>query len=666
MGTPTPKATSAVHDNVDGIDTQRRDASDAEGDGPAADDARTGPDDTGTGGAVSAGRRWWAPSRVDVIAALSLVGMALFIVSPLWFHLDHELHEDPQDQAFFEWMMAHGARVVTDIVNPFISQRMNAPTGVNLMANTSVLAVSIPLAPVTLLFGPHVAFNTFLTLALTATALSWYFVLSRCFFPSRAAAWLGALFASFAPSMVSHAGGHPNIISQFLVPVIIWRTLRLREPGRAVRNGLLLAFFLIWQAFINLEVLFMTAVGLGVFCATVVIARREYRREIVPFLRALAVTAVVTGLVLAYPVYILFRGPYAYDGLPLSVRAFGADLGSFVAYARRSIAGSEATAAPLTQNASEENAFFGWGLVILFFVLLAWLRRNAVVIGLGVVALLFAIMSLGPQVKLNGQWTGVPSLWMVLQNLPVLHSAVPTRWALAIAPVVAILLALGVERGLALARKHPTHRRPILATLVTVLAMALVPLTPTPLLMRPMAPVPEFVLSGEWRKYVDDKHSVVSLPVADSTYPDPLRWSAFTGHDMRIARGYFLGPQNDPKDPTNRTALFTAPYRSTSYYFSQIRNRRTVNDVDNQRRKITLGDLRYWKASVVVLAPQRRDFYMKETMTRILGFEPQWVKGVWLWDVRHLVDNKQATLVAADDAVPAAPAPPVGPVTPPR
>ena len=143
-----------------------------------------------------------------------------------------------------------------------------------MMANTSVLAVSLPMTPITLMFGTHVAFNVFLTLALAVTGISWYLVLSRIFVASRLAAWVGALFATFAPSMVSHAGGHPNIVSQFLVPLIIWRTLALRH-GKPLRSGLILGGLLIWQAFINLEILFMTAVGLGIFCLVLGISRRR-------------------------------------------------------------------------------------------------------------------------------------------------------------------------------------------------------------------------------------------------------------------------------------------------------------------------------------------------------------------------------------------------------
>jgi hypothetical protein len=41
---------------------------------------------------------------------------------------------------------------------------------------------------------------------------------------------------------------------------------------------------------------------------------------------------------------------------------------------------------------------------------------------------------------------------------------------------------------------------------------------------------------------VDDNHAVVALPLPDSSYPDPLRWTAVTGQDMRIAGAYACCP----------------------------------------------------------------------------------------------------------------------------
>ena len=63
-------------------------------------------------------------------------------------------------------------------------------------------------------------------------------------------------------------------------------------------------------------------------------------------------------------------------------------------------------------------------------------RRSVAVRALGAIAILFTALSLGPNVVLNGVDTGVPGIWAVLHSVPVLNSAVPTRWAMAIAPVV--------------------------------------------------------------------------------------------------------------------------------------------------------------------------------------------------------------------------------------
>ena len=593
-------------------------------------------------------RLWRRLNWRDVLATATFIAVSLYLTAPLWLNLDHVSATDPQDQAFFEWMLAHGARVISDGAYPFFSDRMNYPDGVNMMANTSVLAVSLPLSPVTLLFGPHVAFNVFLTLALSLTGISWYFVLSRQFVRSRLAAWVGALFCTFAPSMVSHAGGHPNIVSQFLVPLIIWRTLQLRA-GRPVRNGLILAGLLIWQAFINLEILFMTAVGLGVFCAIMAISRRkQHRGEARAFLRGLLVAGSVTVAVLAYPLSVQFLGPQSYHGLPQFVRNFGADLGSFTAYSSRSVAGNSVLAERLAQNAQEENAFFGWGLVILFFGLIVWMRRTVAAVSLGVVALLFAAMSLGPRIFLNGLNTGVPGIWSVMHSVPVLNSAVPTRWAMAIAPAVGIVLALGVQRAIDFVKAQPSARGPVRVAMITAVAMALVPLVPTPLKTSPMAPIPQFVTSGAWKQYVDDNHTVVTLPLPDSGYPDPLRWSAMTGQDMRIAGAYALLPNQNPLNPADHTAIFSPPWRPTSGLMASIKQGNPVPEITDARREMTLADLRYWKAGVIVLTPQIRDIEMLRVMTDLLGFDPTWNGGAWVWDVRHLVDDPDAVLTGPD------------------
>jgi hypothetical protein len=178
--------------------------------------------------------------------------------------------------------------------------------------------------------------------------------------------------------------------------------------------------------------------------------------------------------------------------------------------------------------------------------------------------------------------------------------------------------------------------------------MALVPLAPTPVQSTPMAPIPTFVTSGAWKPYVADGHSVVTLPLPSSGYPAPLRWSAMTGLDMQIAGAYALLPTESAVNPDDHSATFGPPWRPTSGLMESIKEGNPIPEITDTRREMTLADLRYWKAGVIVLAPQTRDIEMLRAMTEMLGFEPTWNGGAWIWDVRELVDNPNAVLTGPD------------------
>ncbi|RSM45303.1 hypothetical protein DMB66_51285 [Actinoplanes sp. ATCC 53533] len=565
-----------------------------------------------------------------------MTGMAFAVTGRLWLNPDNGLAENPPDEAFLEWMLAHGARVVTRGSDPFFSLSQNYPDGVNMMANTSVLGISLPLAPLTLLLGPHIAFVIFLTGALAATGVCWFAVMSRGFRLSPQSSAVGAGFIAYAPSAVSHAQGHPNIVAQFLVPLLILATFRLCRPGRWVRGGVRLAALVVWQAFINLEVLLLTATGLALFCAAMMVRCPTLRRSAATFARGLGVAALVVGVVLAYPLHLLFRGPQSYQGLPSHIRAMGTDPGAFVALGRQSLGGDPVSAAGLAQNAAEENTFLGWGLVLLAAAIVVWLRRRPQVIALAWVAGVAAVLSLGTRIA----GTGIPTPWAGLQQVPILESVVPTRWGMLLAPVIGILLAVACQRvWTARATADPHLREPITVALTTILAMALIPLTPTALPTAPKDPTPGFISAGLWRDYLGEDRSLVTLPLPDNRYPDPIRWSASAGPSLRIARGYFLGPS---EESGTGPASFSAPTRPTDVYFARLRyGGPPALFTSELGRADLLDDLRYWRAGVIVVARQPNDGLLRDAMTRLLSRDAVWVAGVWIWDVRDLTDSKE-------------------------
>lgn len=580
--------------------------------------------------------------RWDLGAVLGFVAGAGYLTSRLWRDLPRVRGTNAPDQAQFEWMLAHGARVVRHLDYPFASAQMNAPDGVNLMANTSILGLSVPMSPLTLTLGPHTTFAVLLTVAYAATGIAWYYVLSRHVVASPGAAVLGAAFCTFAPGMVSHGNGHPNIVAQFLVPLIVWRALTLGRSGRPFREGTTLGVLVTWQAFINEEVLLLTAVGVACFIAIVGLFRRAYRRRILPFLAAGGVAALVAGALLAYPLWVQFRGPGTYHGLSANIQQYGANLASYPAFSQLSWAGSARTVRGLAQNPTEENAFLGWPSLLLVGAVITYLSRRLAALAVAATGALFAVCSLGPVVKWRS--TGLGSgPWAALNSLPILDTVVPTRFALATVPVTGVLLAMGWDQWRRQGRLEVTSafgrsvRYASYALVPAAFAAALLPAAPRPLPVVHRAETPALLVNGRLDEYVTGHRSVVFVPPPQSRYPDPLAWAAQAGLGFRISRGYFLGPATGSDEPDGpKHSIFSAPPRPTSSLLMAVHDRRWNPKITEKMRDQAVADLRYWRAGAIVLVPGRSTGPLLRTTTGLLGTAPQWMDGAWLWDVRDL------------------------------
>src|SRR4029079_644505 len=118
-----------------------------------------------------------------------------------------------------------------------VTDRLNAPDGVNLMSNASHILHGVLMAPVTVLFGPGVSFAVLVALNLAATATGWYLLFARELRLHRGAAMVGGIFTGFAPGMIAQSNSHLHMPAQWLVPPIVWFVLRLtraRTPRQIV------------------------------------------------------------------------------------------------------------------------------------------------------------------------------------------------------------------------------------------------------------------------------------------------------------------------------------------------------------------------------------------------------------------------------------------------
>lgn len=580
--------------------------------------------------------------RFDLLAVVASLSLAIWVTSGLWRDPNGRvLQVNSSDQTFFEWLLAYGAHAVTHGENPLFTNLVNVPDGVNLAVNTSVTVYAVVFAPLTYLIGPSATFLVVLTLNLAATALAWYWLLTRKFLRSPLAALVGGLFIGFSPGLVSHANAHLNWTAGWLVPLLVWRVLRLREPGRWLRNGLMLGLLVAVAFSIAAEGLFFTALACGVFLGTWVLTpgrRAEVRAALGPFLRGLSAAAVTASVLLAYPLWMHFLGAQRFTGTGFDPRIHAEDLLAYPAFPQRSLAGVAGLGTSLAPNPTEENSFLGVPLLLLTVACLVLLWRHAgpgrraTLRALMVTAGVFTVLSWGPRVKIAGEITDVPLPYALLADLPVFNAALPARLALVVTTVVGIVLAFTLDDLLVRSRQPAT----VPPGWTVAFALALLPLLPAPLLTVAREPIPTFITSGTWREYVPPGGVLATVPLTLDLTPDGQRWQAYAlsrrQGEFAIPSGFFLGPGG----PNGRGKIGPVP-RFLDGLLLAVAKTGTVPEVTDDDRSAARADLRHWQVDALVLADEVHgakwpvdEAALLEVTTKLLG-PPERVGDVWLW-----------------------------------
>lgn len=531
----------------------------------------------------------------DLIASGIYLVLAVFVYARLWGNLDRGyLVDGGQDQQQWEFFFAVTARSVVHLDNPLYTTLLNHPDGVNLMANTAMLGLGVPLTPVTLAFGPTVTWALVLTGGLAGSAIAWYWLISRHVVSSRVAAGIGAGFCGFAPAIISHANAHPNFVVLGIIPLILIRLIKLRTR----RDGVILGLLVAYQIFIGEEVLLLATTGLCIFGAAYAVMQPKHAlaaaRKAAP---TVVLGAGVAVMLVGLPLVWQFFGPQSYHSLLHG--PVGNPLGAFTTFSTQSLAGGDAAA--LSLNPTEENAFFGWPLIVVATVAAASLWQRPLVRALTVTGFGAAVLSLG-----------APGPWEWLARLPLYESVLESRMAMVCIPPIGILLALWVDR------------LPVVGLVATV--AALLPIVPTPLEVADRPEVPAFFADGTWRQHVRPGRTVVPAPPPDPGDASSMNWQLAAGLGFSLPEGYFVGPWGPTKQ-----GMYGAEQRPTSVMLHQIRNGEDPPAIGAHQVR---ADLEYWRADAVVLAPQPRQEELRAALDALLGPGRQ-TGGVWVWDVRE-------------------------------
>jgi hypothetical protein len=532
-------------------------------------------------------------------AGLAVVGCyllgALLVTWRLWLEPASRIAAgNLNDADLFAWYLRYAATAVSHGGLPdLVTTAMNAPVGVSMMWNTSLLLPGVLLTPVTLMLGPQVSLTIMTTAGFAGSASALFWVLRRWQVSTSAAALAGAIYG-FSPALVTSAVGHYNLQFAILPPLIVdaglrvavgvpdrpvaapapawwtsrvpasWWTSRVPAP---VRGGTWLGVLAAAELFVSEELTLICAItGLLLVAALAASRPRVALLRLGPAVAGLTV-AVAVGLALAgHALWAQFHGALVQHGPLFPLDYYVNDVTGFVtpsSYLLMHTAGTVAAAARYQGGATEYLAYLGWPLIIAVALaaVACWRRPAGRAVALTLVVL--GIFSLGGHL-LNGGTTNpaVTLPWHWLEEHQLFSSVLPDRLSIAVDAVAAVLLALGVDA----VRERMVPATPVAGRLVVAAAvLACLPLVPRPLPAARTTPLPPGWSATFAALALPAGARVLAVPVPTNLLTAVMRWQADTGQPTSIVGGYFIGPGAGGQPYLNGTGV-----RPTAWYLDQL------------------------------------------------------------------------------------------------
>jgi len=461
------------------------------------------------------------------------------------------------------WELAWEHYALLHGLNPLFSHAIYVPGGVNLGANTAAPLLGIVTTPMALFLGPVTIFNLIALVAMPISATAAFFVLRKWNVWLPAAA-IGGLVYGFGPEEVGqNLDLHifltfiplPPLIAATVVSILQRRDISWR---RAIELGVLLSA----QYLISPEVA-ADVVIIGVAAVAFVAIRRPAlsRERAMAVASSALIAAIVTLVLLAYPVWMLVAGPQHVPTPPHPPNNpyFKNDLLNFfvpgptqrISFGMRSLGDTV-----VDRFITGENSYIGIPVLLVVGYLVYRCRRVPRVQLALALLLLCAVLTLGPYLVVDGHSTDIPLPFLILDHIPFFNSVVPPRMAFGVDACLAALTAFSLDKvsrdGWSSLRRAPRQwwrtselRHGSLAvTVLVVLAVTLLP-------QWPYATTPATTLPTRIRQAIPAGDPIaLTYPYNTYFHVQPMVWQVNDNFDFRLLGGYGFHPWPKNADPS--------------------------------------------------------------------------------------------------------------------
>ncbi|HKM99880.1 MAG TPA: hypothetical protein VJX23_05145 [Candidatus Binataceae bacterium] len=377
-------------------------------------------------------------------ALLYLFLSVLFFARGLIGHPGYFIGQDtdpPQTMWFFNWWrfsLAHG-------LNPFITDLVWTPLGINLAWTTCVPLPSLISIPLQVTVGEPATYNIIAMLMPPLAAFSAFLLCRRVtgtFWPSV----LGGYIFGFSSYMLGEVLAHLDLVAVFPVPLIVLLTLKELDGEISARRFAILLAALLTVQFLCFPELFATVTLVGGFSLLLALvlfngdARIRLRRLIIPIVGGYLIS---TAILSPYFYYLLAFGHPSGPLWPPS--RFCADLIGFVVPRHTIWWGSADFATAISRRFAgtimENGDYLGVPLIVFVEIFRRRFWPTPAGKFLTILFLAIIIAAIGPTLHIAGAQR-FPMPWAIFQHLPLIENILPVRFMMYAFLVVAIMAAM--------------------------------------------------------------------------------------------------------------------------------------------------------------------------------------------------------------------------------
>ncbi|HEV2358881.1 MAG TPA: hypothetical protein VGZ23_14910 [bacterium] len=522
----------------------------------------------------------------------------------------------------FMWFLTWTPYALSHRLNPLLTNWIFSDSGANLAWNTAVPFVGLVVSPLTWALGPIFSYNAAMILGMAASAWSAYYAALRLFRCRPYAAVLAGAVYGFSPFMTAHAVGHPHLVIAFTPPLflLVLYDIFVTQQHAPWLNGMKLAFLTLIQYFINSEGLLMSVFLAAVGTCLLLISRRRAlsRGQVVYGTESLLVAGIIALLVLSYPLYLAFFGPWQpYHPIHESADIYVADSLSFIlptSVQALSTVSTHILTSFFSGNLGEWNTYLGLPLIMLLGIIAYIKRADGNVRFLSAILLATVIFSLGPSLHVAGHsLSAIPLPWRLVERVPFLRDVLTTRFGQYIYLFAGLILAIYVsDDSVSQARR--------LARLAASLAVVVF-LLPTVPLPYPVthAEVPEFFRLPRAQQHIESPALIVPFSTEDRA--TAMLWQAEAGLTFKMPEGYAFGQGRGP---------WPAP-TPLSDALIDIEDTGHAPAVTSAFRAQIIGVLKRQRIRTILLGPSPHEHDALRFLVEVLGWTPDSVDGVFIW-----------------------------------